>query len=236
MAEKILGAIGTGRLVPGDRLPSELELATLCRASRPTVRDAMLALELFGVLEVRPRSGSYVTDRGTRKAARFPSLLDSSPSELLEAREHIEPGVARLCATRVTPSILRELDQMVDECEAALSEGTDDHLERFLQMGHQFHGALAAHCGNETLAAVTRQLVDVSAHPLWGVVNGLHLRSLDTRSAQIAEHRSILAAIARGDETGAAEAMSNHLHGLAESIFGRPRPADMTRHRRRRLV
>jgi DNA-binding FadR family transcriptional regulator len=236
VVEKVLGAIGTGRLASGDRLPSELELATLCRASRPTVRDAMLALELFGVVEVRPRSGAYVTDRATGAAARFPTLFDSSPRELLEAREHIEPGVARLCATRVTASDLGELHRLVDESESGLAGASSESLEGFLELGHQFHAELASHCGNETLATVTRQLVDVSAHPLWRVVNGLHLRSLDTRSAQIAEHRLILEAIARGDGAGAAEAMSNHLRGLDGGIFGRPRTADLTRHRRRRMV
>jgi DNA-binding FadR family transcriptional regulator len=236
VVEKVLGAIGTGRLASGDRLPSEQELATLCRASRPTVRDAMLALELFGVVEVRPRSGAYVTDRATGAATRFPTLFDSSPRELLEAREHIEPGVASLCAARVTPTALEELDRLVDESESALSGGSTESLERFLQLGHQFHAALASHCGNETMATVTRQLVDVSAHPLWRVVNGLHLRSMDTRSGQIAEHREILAAIARGDGAAAAAAMRDHLAGLDGSIFGRPRSSGLTRSRRRRVV
>jgi GntR family transcriptional repressor for pyruvate dehydrogenase complex len=236
VVEEILGAIGSGRLGPRDRLPSEQELAGLCGASRPTVRDALLALELFGVVEVRPRSGAYITEQGARTVTRFPTLFDSSPRELLEAREQIEPGVARLCADRMSTDSVREVAALIDECEEELSDSSGDHLDQFLHSAHRFHGALAEHCGNATLETMTCQLVDVSAHPLWRVVNGLHMRSLDNRVGQIAEHRSILEAIARGDGDGAAAAMSMHLVGLSGSIFGRPKPAGVGRSRRRRGI
>jgi GntR family transcriptional repressor for pyruvate dehydrogenase complex len=236
VVETIMSAIGTGHLGPGDRLPSEQVLASRCGASRPTVRDGLLVLELFGVLEIRPRSGAYVTAHGAQTAARFPNLFDSSPRELLEARQQIEPGVARLCAHRMDKKSLSLVEGLVDACEGALSARSGDHVDEFLLLSHEFHAVLATHCGNETLATITKQLVDLSRHPLWQMVNGLHVRSVQTRGEQIAEHRVILAAIAAGDDAAAADAMTGHLRALSSGIFGRPDRAPLSRHRRRKLV
>ncbi len=62
------------------------------------MRDALLALELFGVVEVRPGSGWYMTSNGARRQGTLSSMFDSPPKELLLAREQIEPAVARWCA------------------------------------------------------------------------------------------------------------------------------------------
>jgi GntR family transcriptional repressor for pyruvate dehydrogenase complex len=236
VVEMIMSAIGTGRLGPGDRLPSEQVLASRCAASRPTVREGLLVLELFGVLDIRPRSGAYVTSHGAQTAARFPNLFDSSPRELLEARQQVEPGVARLCATRMNTKSLSLVEGLVDACESVLPAESGDHVDEFLLLSHEFHAVLATHCGNETLATITRQLVDLSMHPLWRMVNGLHIRSIQTRGEQIAEHRVILAAIAGGDGAAAADAMTGHLCALSSGIFGRPGMPPLSRHRRRKLV
>jgi GntR family transcriptional repressor for pyruvate dehydrogenase complex len=234
VAQEILAAIGTGRLSPGDRLPNERELARITGASRPTVRDALLALELFGVVEVRPGSGAYVTSHGAARRVGSPALFDSPPRELLVAREQIEPAVARLCAGRVPPEELARLSQLIDRCEEEGKAAAPDQFEEFLRLSHQFHHAVALNCGNGILADMTRQLVDVTAHPLWMVVNGLHVREQSARAAQVTEHRAILAAIADGDPDAAADAMATHLGGLSERIFGRPRTQRAIGRQRRR--
>lgn len=217
-----MAAIGSGRLNPGDRLPNERELASITGASRPTVRDALLALDLFGVVEVRPGSGAYVTSTGARRPG-SPSMFDSPPKELLEARGKIEPAVAGLCAGRVSPDELKKLSDLIDECEEVGRRSPRDQYEEFLRLSHKFHHALALNCGNAILADITRQMVDVTAHPLWMVVNGLHVRDQEARATQISEHRAVLAAIASNDAFAASSAMSDHLGGLEARIFGRPR-------------
>jgi GntR family transcriptional repressor for pyruvate dehydrogenase complex len=217
-----------------DQLARKLPLAEITRASRPTVRDALLALDLFGVIEVRPKSGAYVTTNSLRREG-LPSLFDSPPRELIETREYIEPAVAGLCAGRLPADELDRLSTLIDDCEREGQRAAADDYEEFLRLSHQFHYILAMNCGNSMLADFTSRLVDVSAHPLWMIVNGLHVRDQSMRASQVAEHRQVLAAIAAGDAESAAEAMYQHLTGLESGIFGRPqsRKSKTIRPRRR---
>ena len=222
VAREILGVIAAGRLNPGDRLPNERDLVTITGASRPTVRDALLALDLFGVIEVRPGSGAYVNSQTLRRGGGT-SLFDSPPRELLESRGNVEPAVSRLCAGRLPPEELTRLSILIDDCEREGQQAGPDDYEEFLRLSHQFHYALAVNCGNSILADFTSRLVDVTAHPLWMIVNGLHVRERPMRASQIAEHREILAAIAAGDAEEAGDAMLRHLTRLESGIFGRSR-------------
>lgn len=234
VADGILAAIGTGHLAAGDRLPNERMLAEICATSRTTVRDALLALELFGVVEVRPGSGCYVSSLNPPRRRTSSVMLDSIPRELLEARLHVEPEVARICAGQVTPAEITRLRALIDECEAeGLGTGSDD-LSHFLKLSHEFHAQLAASCGNSILADLTRQLVDVTAHPLWQVVNAMHVREPVARASQIAEHRAIVDAVEVGNGDLAAASMKHHLAGLEVNIFGAQRPEPTIRRQRPR--
>jgi DNA-binding FadR family transcriptional regulator len=234
VADGILAAIGAGRLSPGDRLPNERELARICDTSRTTVRDALLALELFGVVEVRPGSGCYVSSLNPPRRRGSSVMLDSIPRELLEARLHVEPEVARICAGNVSPEEITRLRRLIDDCEAEGFRSAPDDLAVFLRMSHEFHSELATSCGNSILADLTKQLVDVTAHPLWQVVNAMHVRDPAARAAQIAEHRAILEAVERADGEASAVRMRDHLGRLETNIFGPASPrGGIVRQRRR---
>ena len=225
VADAILAAIGTGRLSPGDRLPNERDLARICDTSRTTVRDALLALELFGVVEVRPGSGCYVTSlTSPRRRPASSVMMDAVPRELLQARAHVEPEIVRICADNASPAELRRLRDLVDACEAEGQRAAPDELGTFLKLAHDFHSELGLCCGNSILADITRQLSDVAAHPLWQVVNAMYVRDPVNRAGQVAEHRAILDALERRDGDLAASAMRRHLVGLSEGIFGNVRP------------
>lgn len=234
VADGILAAIGTGHLAPGDRLPNERLLADICQTSRTTVRDALLALELFGVVEVRPGSGCYVTSLNPQRRRTSSVMLDTIPKELLEARLHVEPEVARICAGHVPAEEIGRLRALIDECEEEGRRAPADDLAHFLKLSHEFHAQLAASCGNSILADLTRQLVDVTAHPLWQVVNAMHVRDPAARAEQVAEHRAILEAVEQADGDLAAAEMKHHLGGLEVNIFGPLSPkASITRQRPR---
>jgi DNA-binding FadR family transcriptional regulator len=234
VTDGILAAIATGQLAPGDRLPNERLLAEICHTSRTSVRDALLVLEVSGVIEVRPGSGCYVTDLRSPTRRKSGISLDSVPRELLEARTLVEPAVARSSVGYLGADGIAQLRALIDECEEEGLRADPNDLSQWLRLSHDFHAALAAQCGNSILADFTVQLVDVTAHPLWQVVNALHVRDPAARTAQISEHREILDAIERGDGDAAADSMLRHLGALEVNIFGSKRiETDIRRQRPR---
>jgi GntR family uxuAB operon transcriptional repressor len=235
VAEEVMRAVAVDAIGPGDRLPNERVLAERCEVSRATVREAMLALELSGVIEVRPGSGSYLTGLGVHSGNAVAPPADSSPRQLLEVRQIIEPSVARLCAERARKADIRRLEQMIDDAGRESKPGTPGHLDRFVAHSLAFHRELATCCGNSILAGLTSHLVNAAEHPLWTLVDGIVVRDPEIRAKQLEEHRAILRAISRGHGDGAAEAMTAHLGALATRIFGPERPASrVTRTRRGR--
>src|ERR1700742_4326828 len=139
VADGILAAVAAGRLSPGDRLPNERQLARICDTSRTTVRDALLALELFGVVEVRPGSGCYISSLTSPARKASGVMMDAVPRELIEARIQVEPQVARVCAGRVPAAEIRRLHRLIDECEAEGERAATDDLSTFLVMSQNFH-------------------------------------------------------------------------------------------------
>ena len=226
VAEEVLRAVAVGSISAGDRLPNERQLAERCGVSRSTVREALLALELGGVIEDRPGSGCFLTGMGVHAGALAAPPVDSSPRELLEVRQVIEPPVASLCAGNIRGIGLRRLEDLLDAAErqsesevdgpGAEPAGTHD----FVSLSLAFHRELASHCGNTILSSITSHLVDAGEHPLWLLVDSIVVRDRPTRARQIAEHRTILDALAarRGDV--AAQAMAEHLGALQARIFG----------------
>jgi GntR family uxuAB operon transcriptional repressor len=230
VAEYVLRAVAAGTITPGDRLPNERELSSRCDVSRSSVREALLALELGGVIEGRPGSGWYLTGVGVPAALPVTPPLDSSPRELIEVRRIIEPPAAHACAWRIEAPDVRRLAALIDEAERISAGPPGDSLDSFVRLNLSFHRELAQLCGNAILASITSHLVDVNEHPLWLLVDSIAVRSPATRSAQVMEHRTILTAIAEHRGEDAAEAMAAHLGALTRRIFGttqgrRQRPA-----------
>ena len=218
VAEYILRAVAAGTIARGDRLPNERELAARCRVSRPTAREALLALELGGVIEVRPGSGCYLTGVGV--PAPVSPALDSSPRELLAVRRIVEPPAAHACAWRIQPDEVLRLAELIDEAERISDDLPEDGMHPFVRLNLEFHREVGQLCGNAILASITSHLVDAGEHPLWLLIDGIVVRTPATRAAQIREHRAILAAIAGHRGEDAAQAMSVHLGALTERFFG----------------
>ena len=100
IADRIAGEIRAGRLAPGERLPGERELARRLEVGRASVREAIGALQLRGVLETRPGAGSYVAADALELLGDLQPTHDAGPFDVLEARLLLEPGVAALAARR----------------------------------------------------------------------------------------------------------------------------------------
>jgi DNA-binding FadR family transcriptional regulator len=224
VAEQLLDAIARGDYPAGSRLPGDREIAMMAQVSRPTAREAILALELVGAVEVRHGAGVYVVDSRLRSAESAAVAL-GVPQELIEARVSVEPTVARLCAQRATPDEIAGLRTLVDDGEAVTRDGGP--YSRLSQLGLRFHTQLAQCCRNRLLADIVGHFVQVEDHPLWVLANELALRNPEAQQEQVNEHRAILAAIEAGDADRAATEMSVHLQRLSQYLFG-PSPGELS--------
>src|SRR5712671_3346356 len=113
IARQIAAAIAGGRHAPGDKLPSERELADDYGVSRPTIRDAMIALEFQGLVEARQGSGVYV--KAARQISEEAAERDVSALELAEARRLFEGEACALAAAMITAEQLECLDRLIEE-------------------------------------------------------------------------------------------------------------------------
>jgi DNA-binding FadR family transcriptional regulator len=218
VAERLLDAIARGDYPVGSRLPGDREIAAMAQVSRPTAREAILALELVGAVEVRHGAGVYVIDPRLRTAESAAVAL-GVPQELIEARVSVEPTVARLCAQRATTGDVARLRALVDDGEAVLRDGGP--YSRLSQLGLRFHAQLGQCCGNRVLADIVGHFVRVEDHPLWVLANELALCNPEAQQEQVNEHRAILEAVEAGEADGAARKMSVHLQRLSRYLFGR---------------
>lgn len=220
VAEEIIRSVALGALRPGDRLPNERELALRCNASRATVREALLALELGGVLEARRGAGHYLTGIGVAARAPAAASSDAPPRELLEVRRILEPAASRLSAMCIRPSQVAALRAVLERTEALIDAENERDLDELVVLNLTFHRELASTSGNSALAEVVSHLVDASEHPLWRLVDRIVIRNPSIRHQQLAEHRAVLAAVVSGPPEKAASTMAVHLGALSERMFG----------------
>jgi DNA-binding FadR family transcriptional regulator len=209
IADQIRGLIRSGEFSAGARLPPERDLAKQLGVSRPSVREALIALEVEGYVEVRMGSGVYVADRrGAAGAARLPA--DSGPFELIRARWMIESECAALAAKEATKAQVRAIEEAVDEMESVRDRGVVP-----LEADRAFHLRIAEATGNSALALVVQTLWSQRTGPLFLRLEH-HYDTPALWTVAIKEHRDIVAAIARRDPAAARAAMRRHMDHAAK--------------------
>jgi DNA-binding FadR family transcriptional regulator len=208
IAERLAADIRSGLHPPGERLPSERELARSLEVSRASVREALAALQLQGVVETRPGAGTFVTADAPGKPRDFPH--DASPSAVLEARAQLEPAVARLAAGRAQP------DAAVENLLAAMEAATDpeDPAARatWNASDRLFHRQLAAMTGNPVLLAFADHVAALMDEPLWQRLRDDSIATPGRTRIHVAEHRMIYEAIVEGDAEAAAFYSAQHIN------------------------
>lgn len=206
VADLILTLAAAEGLGPGDRLPAERDLAERLGVSRPSLREAMIALEVEGRVEIRKGSGIYVADPGRSRAAPAATSLETEgPFEILEARAVLESAIAEEAARRVTPALVATLDASLRDMAAAI-----DDRARAIPIDAAFHVAIASGTGNPVLARLTSDIFAKRLAPLFNRLSA-HFEGPPTWRRALAEHRAIRDAIAAGDPAAAREAMRRHL-------------------------
>jgi DNA-binding FadR family transcriptional regulator len=211
IADQIAALIDRGEYAVGQRLPPERDLAKQLGVSRPSVREALIALEVGGYVEVRVGSGVYVT--GPRPAAPEavePLSEDSGPFELIKARWLIEAECAALAAKGASRAQVRAMEDALDALDADREKGVMP-----LSSDRLFHLRIAEASGNSALALVVKTLWDQRTGPLFLRLEH-HFDTPALWSVAIREHREIVSAIARHDAAAARGAMRRHMNHAAK--------------------
>ena len=200
------------KLQPGDKLPSERELADMLRVSRGSIRDAIRSLELMGLVEPRQGAGTIVREISANSVVNpFANALKRRKelvSELLDFRKMLEPPLAARAATHASPEEIAEMEEILQR-----QAKTQDQGAAAIAEDAEFHYSVALASGNSVVLKVIDTIMDL-------------LRDTRERSLQVegrsqkslAGHRRILAAIKRHDAEAAKAAMRRHIEDVEEIV------------------
>lgn len=213
IADQIAGRIRAGDFPAGTRLPAERDLAEQLQVSRASIREALIALEIEGYVEVRVGTGVFVAlpredGKYTQPAAMpLPAAepTDIGPFDLLETRLLLEPECVSLAAQKGSPAQIAAIQAAHAGMSLTDSPGTHDRA---------FHSAIADACGNAALAAAISHIWQLSiASPVFSRLEA-HFVTTQVWQAAQQEHDRILAAIVDRDPIRARHAMHDHLVGI----------------------
>jgi DNA-binding FadR family transcriptional regulator len=204
-AEQLRSLIQSGEIPVGERLPAERELAERLGVSRPTVREALIVLEVEGLVQIRMGSGVYVNRKSSVSDEPLPADDSEGPFEILQARCLIESAIAEEAARRVDKDSIRRLDEILNEMEGALEDS-----QRALALDRGFHTAIADIIGNSALNRFTGLIYDERSSPFFEKLAS-YFEGPHTWRAALEEHRIIRDALAAEDPAAAREAMRMHL-------------------------
>ena len=210
VAERLAAEIRSGAYAPGERLPSERELARRLEVGRASVREAIAALQVQGAIETRPGSGSFVAADATAKLPAPAGLPhDASPSDLLETRLLIEPAIARLAAERGRPD--EECERLLAAMEAAADAADPASRSGWNRSDRLFHQRIAELTGNPVLAGIAGHVAALMDQPLWQRLRDDSIATPGHTAIHLAEHQMIYEAIADGDPDAASLYATQHV-------------------------
>jgi DNA-binding FadR family transcriptional regulator len=202
IALQIKAHIESGEFPVGARLPAERELAQKLKVSRPSVREALIALEVEGLVEVKTGAGVFVCER---RRPFPPTTPYEGPIEIMLARALIEGDIAARAAIKMRQADIKELERIVQGMNP-----TATNQELCLPNDRAFHLYIAEKAGNTVLARFVAELLDARYTPL-SAQFGKHFENATTWKLAVAEHREIIKAFASHNPRAAKKAMERHL-------------------------
>jgi DNA-binding FadR family transcriptional regulator len=201
----------------GQRLPAERELAKRFGVSRPTIREAILSLQMVGMLEVRKNSGAYVIS--LQEAPEIRALSGFGPFENLQARQMIEPQIAALAAQHATPRHLAGMALTLAEMRGQHARGEEADTA-----DHRFHILLAEGSGNGVLVPIADQLWRGQIES--GIWQDIHryMPMKRYRPIWLRDHEAIFRAVEERRPRAAALAMTRHLSNIRKALMETTEP------------
>ncbi len=212
IAGRLLALIRDQELRPGDRLPAERDLARRLGVSRPVLREALRALSLMKVVDIRQGTGTYVTSLEPKQLISHLDFAFSSDetalTKVFEARRVVETGNVRFAARRLSDAGLDELGELLAQLVAAV-----DDPERFSEVDIAFHDAICAAADNFMLAQFMT-IVDTLGKVSRQRTGGLR----EIRETTVSDHRRIVDALRARDPDAAERAMRGHLDHVERAL------------------
>ena len=207
--EKIKQMIISGRVRPGEKLPRESDLAAELGLSRNSLREAVKALSLINVLDVRQGDGTYATSLAPSLLLEALSFIvdfhrDDTVLEFLEVRRILEPGATALAALRMSDEDKTKLADVLD------SVAVDSPVEDFVAADLEFHKKIAIGSGNSVLAS----LVDNMSMPTARARVWRGMTEPGAQERTLAEHKAIYQAIVNRDPDLARSWATAHIAGI----------------------
>ncbi len=215
--EKIKAMITSGDLRAGDRLPREAELAAQLGLSRSSLREAVRALSLVNILDVRRGDGTYVTSLDPNLLLEALSFIadfhrDDTVREFLRVRRILEPAATAMAAERITADETERLHALLD------SLGPDPEADELIANDLEFHRRIAACSGNGVLCSLLATLSGPTTRArVWR-----GLTQAGGKDRTIAEHRAILAALAAHEPEVARSWATVHIAGVEQWLASVP--------------
>ncbi|WP_051516873.1 FadR/GntR family transcriptional regulator [Herbaspirillum sp. RV1423] len=214
IADQIAGRIRAGDFRVGERLPSERELVEQLQVSRPSIREALIALEIEGYVEVRVGTGVFVTlpkqrdETAVSSEAQVP-YEDVGPFDLMATRLLIEPECAALAAANASQQQLAAMTAAAASMPGSANPRLHDRA---------FHLAIAEASGNVALSSTVLHLLNLRDSS--AMLNRLEEHFVTHQVWQLAEveHDRVLQAIRAGDAAGARQAMYLHLNSILDRL------------------
>jgi len=212
IADQVLQLIKTGVYAPGSKLPPERFIAEHMKVGRPSVREAISALHITGILESRPGDGTYVA---ASPPIDFPvdntlSVLEESdsPFEVLQARKAMEIGVVHLAIQYATAADIQRI-------KAAWRQKRDNARQgkyaEFIRHGREFHRTIAEATGSRSIVSLTEGLLQMTHQSLWVHMREQYYRQdMNRLEPMIKLHDDIVKAIERRDSKNAIKLIEKH--------------------------
>lgn len=221
IAEQLLDMIRTGVFCVGQKLSPERIIAEQMGVSRPSVREAISALQIGGILETRPGDGTYVsgTPAADDVADRAITVLESSdsPYDILQARRAVEIGVVRLAIEVATDDDITALKKTWNE---KIEKGLEGNYEGYTMSGKDFHLTIAKATKNRVIVNIMDKLLDAMQQPLWVNMRKAYYQADPMRIDQMLEvHNNIVTAIIERDVDKAIFALDADFSNVFKQLY-----------------
>jgi DNA-binding FadR family transcriptional regulator len=221
IAEQILLKVKSGEYASGSKLPAERLIAEQIGVSRPSVREAISALHIVGIIERHPGDGNYISadliiDDISFQATNILEQSDS-PYEILQARKVVETGSIRLAIKEATDRDIGIIKSVWDE---KYKIGRAGDYRAYTQLGKKLHLAIAQATQNRIIISIVDRLLNIAGQPLWQSMRRLYYEKDPTRIDQMLDiHDRIVRAIQERNSHEAILALEADFDTVIEQLY-----------------